>query len=82
MMDRKKYLSMCEECSRIPKGAMGIPTHVPDHLILYYNDISYYPVAYKLYWENGEIQHRAELHSLQANSILSVNLLQLEDNNK
>ena len=81
-MDRKKFLSMCEECSRLPKGAMGIPAHVPEHLKLYVNGNTFYPVAYKLYWEDGHIQHRAELHDMSANCILSVNLLQLEDNNK
>ena len=81
-MDRKKYLDMCKECSMLPKGALGIPTHIPEHLKLYVNGNTFYPVAYKLYWEDGQIQNRAELHDMGANCILAVKLLQLEDNNK
>ena len=81
-MDRKKYLDMCKECSMLPKGALGIPTQIPEHLRLYVNGKPFYPVAYKLYWADGQIQHRAELHDIGVNCILSVNLLQLEDNNK
>ena len=55
--------------------------HTPN-LKLYVNGNTFYPVAYKLYWEDGQIQHRAELHDMGANCILSVNLLQLEDNNE
>lgn len=80
-MDRKKYLTMCEECSRLPKGAMGIPAHVPERLILHYGGADYYPLAYRLSWENGEIRHRAELHDLRANTAVIVNLTELEDNN-
>ena len=78
-MDRKKFLSMCEECSRLPKGAMGIPAHVPEHLIVRHDGIPYYPVSYSLGWNDG---NTAVLHDIRQNSVTSVNLLQLEDENE
>lgn len=81
-MDRKKFLSMCEECSRLPKGAMGIPVHVPEHLIVRHDGIPYYPVSYSLGWDDGNIVHTAVLHDIRQNSVTSVNLLQLEDENE
>ena len=81
-MDRKKFLSMCEECSRLPKGAMGIPAHGPEHLIVRHDGLTYYHVTYSLGWEEGNIVHTAGMHAIRQNSVKSVNLLQLEDENE
>lgn len=76
-MDRKKFLEMCCECSKLPKGALGIPTHVPDHLIINVDDIAFYPYQYVLSYDNGEIKHYAVLHDLRANSIIQTDLTRL-----
>lgn len=82
-MERKKYLTLCEECSKYQKGALGMPlANIPRNLLVRYADKVYYPYAYKLYWEDGEIQHRAELHDLNANCIMSVTLQYVEENNE
>ena len=76
-MDRKKYLEMCCECSKLPKGALGIPTHVPDHLIIKVDNISLYPLQYILSYSNGQAKHTAVLHDLNANSVIQTDLLRL-----
>lgn len=76
-MDRKKFLEMCCECSKLPKGALGIPTHVPDHLVINVDDIAFYPYQYVLSYDNGEIKHYAVLHDLRANSIIQTDLTRL-----
>lgn len=76
-MDRKKYLYMCCECSKLPKGAMGIPTQIPEELIIKFNDIEYYPYQYVLSYDNGKTRHSAVLHDVNANSVVQTNLLNL-----
>ena len=61
---------------------MGIPAHVPEHRIGRHDGIPYDPVSYSLGWDEGNIVHTAVLHDIRQNSVTSVNLLQLEDENE
>lgn len=76
-MDRKTYLEMCCECSKLPKGTRNIPTHVPDGLKISVDGISFYPLHYILAFENGQARHYAVLHDLNTSSTLQTNLEKL-----
>lgn len=66
----------------LPKGAMGIPVSIPCHLIIQHNGVSYYPVSYTLSYDTGIIKHTATLHDMRQNSVVSVDLTTLEENNE
>ena len=76
-MDRKQYLEMCCECSKLPKGSRNIPSYVPDNLIIKVNEIPFYPFQYILSYENGQIKHIAVLHDLKTNSTVQIELLNI-----
>lgn len=79
MIDRKKYLQMCQRCSALPNGICGIKESVPDNLKVVYDGIVYYPQAYKLSFDNkGQTIHTAILHDLKANSITKCKLERVE----
>ena len=73
-MDRKLYLELCQKVSVLKNGLCGIIENVPDELKVIHNGIEYYPVSYKLSFDNGKPTHTAILHDLQANSITSADL--------
>ena len=74
-MDRKLYLELCQKVSVLKDGVCGIKENVPNELMVVYNDIKYYPVAYELSFDDkGNIRHTAILHDLYANSITSADL--------
>lgn len=73
-MERAEYLQMCQKCSVLKSEHCGTKENVPDDLKVIYDGITYYPVAYELSFENGETQHTAILHDLNANSITNANL--------
>ena len=51
-MDRTVFLRMCQKVSVLKNGICGIKENVPNKLMVVYNGIKYYPVAYELYGKN------------------------------
>lgn len=74
MIDRREYLEMCQKVSVLPSGVFGIKQNVPDDLKVIHNGIEYYPISYKLSFDNGRPTHTAVLHDLKANSIIDADL--------
>lgn len=73
-MDRTEFLQMCQKTSLLKSGVCGIKKDVPNELIVKFGNFRYYPVAYRLSFDNGEPVHTAILHDLRSNSIIRVNL--------
>ena len=73
-MQRDIFLKMCQKVSLLPGGVFGIKQNVPDDLKVVHNGIAYYPISYKLSFENGRPTHTAVLHDLKANCIVNANL--------
>ena len=74
-MDRKLYLELSQKVSVLKNGICGIKENVPEELMVIYNSIKYYPVAYKLSFDDkGNVRHTAILHDLKTNSIINANL--------
>ena len=73
-MNRDEYLKMCQKVSVLKNGICGIKENVPDELKVIHNGIEYYPVSYKLSFDNGKPTHTAILHDLKANSIMNADL--------
>lgn len=78
-MDRKLYLELCQKVSVLKNGVCGIKENVPDELMVVYNGIKYYPVAYRLSFDDkGNVRHTAILHDLKANSSMNADLEKVE----
>ena len=74
-MDRKLYLELCQKVSVLKNGICDIKENVPNELMVVYNGIKYYPVAYELSFDDkGNVRHTAILHDLKANSIINADL--------
>ena len=73
-MQRDIFLQMCQKVSVLPGGVFGIKQNVPDDLKVVHNGIAYYPISYKLSFDNGRPTHTAVLHDLKANCIVNANL--------
>ena len=73
-MQRDIFLKMCQKVSVLPGGVFGIKQNVPDDLKVVHNGIAYYPISYKLSFENGRPTHTAVLHDLKANCIMNADL--------
>ena len=73
-MQRDIFLQMCQKVSVLKNGICGIKKNVPNELMVVYNGIKYYPVAYELSFDNGKPTHTTILHDLKANSITSADL--------
>lgn len=73
-MQRDIFLQMCQKVSVLPGGVFGIKQNVPDDLKVVHNGIAYYPISYKLSFDNGRPTHTAILHDLKANCIINANL--------
>ena len=74
-MDRKFYLELCQKVSVLKNGICGIKENVPNELMVVYNGIKYYPIAYELSFDDkGNVRHTAILHDLNANSIINADL--------
>ena len=73
-MQRDIFLKMCQKVSVLPGGVFGIKQNVPDDLKVVHNGIAYYPISYKLSFDNGRPTHTAILHDLKANCIVNANL--------
>lgn len=78
-MERKLYLELCQKVSALKSGICGVKENVPDELKVAHNNIAYYPVAYKLSFDNkGGVLHTAILRDLKANSITECKLEKVE----
>lgn len=78
-MDRAKFLDMCKRVAVLPKGIGGVK-QTPPELHLKYNDMTFYPVGYKLtFAKDGKPSHTAILHDLKANSIVECDLLKVTE---
>ena len=74
-MQRTEYLELCQKVSVLKNGLCGIKENVPNELMVVYNGIKYYPVAYELSFDDkGNVIHKATLHDLYANAITEANL--------
>ena len=73
-MQRDIFLKMCQKVSLLPGGVFGIKQNVPDDLKVVHNGIAYYPISYKLSFDNGRPTHTAILHDLKANCIMNADL--------
>lgn len=73
-MQRDIFLQMCQKVSVLPGGVFGIKQNVPDDLKVVHNGIAYYPISYKLSFDNGRPTHTAVLHDLKANCIMNADL--------
>ena len=80
-MDRTEFLQMCQKCSVLADGICGIKKNVPPDLIIYHDNMPYYPIAYKLSFDkHGNTIHTAILHDLCANSIICADLNRVDKN--
>ena len=74
-MQRTEYLELCQKVSVLKNGICGIKENVPNELMVVYNDIKYYPIAYELSFDDrGNVIHKAILHDLKANGITYADL--------
>lgn len=77
-MDRLEFLEMCKMVSLLPSKLLGIKD-APEELRVIYDGMAFYPVAYKLSFDNkGKTVHTAILHDLKANSVIQCDLLQVK----
>ena len=74
-IERNGFLRMCQKVSMLKSEICGIKENVPDELMVVYNGVKYYPVAYELSFDDkGNVRHTTILHDLKANSITSADL--------
>ena len=73
-MDRNLYLQLCQRCSVMKSGVLGIKENIPDELKVIYKGVVYYPVCYELSFYNGKPTHTAILHDLTTNSVTHADL--------
>jgi hypothetical protein len=74
-MNRTDFLEKCQKCAVMKKGIHHVIDNIPDDLAVVYDDIKYYPYGYELSFDcQGNAIHKGILHSLNANSIMTVNL--------
>lgn len=77
-MDRTDYLKRCQRCAILIDSVTGKYGVKPEHIV-YYDNIPYYPIAYKLsYDKSGKVVHTAVLHSVTAKSVREVLLSKVE----
>lgn len=73
-MERAEFLKLCQKVSTYPSGVCGIIENIPENMLVEYDISVFYPVGYKLTFEEGNPQHTAILHSLKANSVIECDL--------
>ena len=79
MIERKKYLEMCQMVAVLPSGIFGIKQNVSDGLKVVYDGVAYYPVSVDISFDkDGRVINKAIIHSLHANSIIETNLKDVE----
>lgn len=78
-MDRTEFLRMVQECSMLKGEINNLKQNVPDELRVRNNGIEYYPVGYRLMFDNrGQAIHTAILHDLSWNSVTECELIRVE----
>ena len=80
LMDRTEFLKLCQKVSTYPKGTQGIIKDLPPETLVEYANIRFYPLGYKLTFQNGKPLHTAILHDLKANSTLECQLERVDKN--
>lgn len=73
-MERKEFLQMCLEASKLPEWMLHMRRDVPEDLLVEYDEIIYYPVTFFYHFKNGVPEDGAVLHSLKANGIITADL--------
>lgn len=77
-MERKKYLDICQRVSVIPCEQFSFKI-VPTEFQVRYKGILYYPISYKLSFDNfGNAIHTAVLHDLGTRSVVECRLQDVE----
>lgn len=67
-MERRRYLEMCAAVAMMPKKTQGIK-EVPEQLLVVYEESTYYPEAYVMYFDElGSPVNYGLLHDLNAQS--------------
>lgn len=81
MIDRKKYLEICQKVAVLQSGSLGVKKDVPKELRVKYKGTEYYPVEYSLSFNaSGVAVHIAILHDIKAHSVIRVGLEEVEEN--
>lgn len=77
MIDRKKYLELCQFCSSFLKTQK--PDEIPGKYLVSYDGLDYYPVSYILEFdEYGIPVHKCIIHDIKANSHIKCLLSKIE----
>ncbi len=77
MIDRKKYLEMCQYCSVFLKNKRR--EEIPNDFLVIHNGSTYYPMSYSVSFdENGKTIHKVKIHDMKANSMIECLLSQIE----
>lgn len=77
-MDRTAFLQLSHKVSQLEDGVQGIKKSVPAHLLVSYQQTSYYPVGYEMKFKQGTVLHHAILHDLHAKSVVYAPLDQVQ----
>lgn len=73
-MDKNKFLNLCREVSKLPEGVLHIRKNVPKKLQVIYDGTAYYPLTLYPNFKSEPYTLMAALHSLKANSFISIPL--------
>ena len=81
-MDRKIFLDLCQKYAVLsPHINTAEGVDIPEDMLVRYENFIYYPVAYKLMFdEKGEPMHAAVLKERNANMIREVDLKKVTTN--
>lgn len=75
MIDKHKYLTMCQRVSILPSGVFGIKQNVPDVLKVVSGGTVYYPYRRVVGFDDkGNLRVFAILHDLNTHSVVEVPL--------
>ena len=58
-MNRNLYLQLCQRCSVMKSGVLGIKENIPDELKVVYKGVVYYPHADEMSFKNGKTVNTA-----------------------
>ena len=80
IMNRKKFLTLCQKVSTLERGTSGVIARKSPELAVLYQGIQFYPVAYKMAFVGGKQRNIAILQDMKANSIIECDLEKVEYN--
>lgn len=78
-MERKKYLELCQKVSIIDEDILGIKQNIPNNLMIEHKGVLCYPVGYELYFDKGEVKHRAILKEIKSNIVIYAELNKIKE---